>query len=79
MRSILANERTFLAYQRTAVTTLAAAASFIKFFDNPLLEFLGWALLPVSVVTAGLGALRYRRMRGRIRRLEAAGADPLDP
>lgn len=78
VRSVLANERTFLAYQRTAVTTLAAAASFIKFFDNPLLELLGWLLLPVSVITAGLGALRYRRMRGRIQRLEAEGADSRD-
>lgn len=78
VRSVLANERTFLAYQRTAVTTLAAAASFIKFFDNPLLEFLGWLLLPASAITAGLGALRYRRMRGRIRKLEAGGADPRD-
>ncbi len=78
VRSVLANERTFLAYQRTAVTTLAAAVSFIKFFDNPLLEILGWLLVPVSVITAGLGALRYRRMRGRIQRLEAQGADPND-
>jgi len=77
-RTILANERTFLAYQRTAVTTFAAAASFIKFFANPLLELVGWLLIPVAVVTAGLGVVRYVSMRRRIHDMEAAednGAD----
>jgi putative membrane protein len=77
-RTILANERTFLAYQRTAVTTFAAAASFIKFFANPLLELIGWLLIPVAVVTAVLGVVRYASMRRRIHDMEAAedrGAD----
>lgn len=73
VRSILANERTFLAYQRTAVTTFAAGATFIKFFDHPVLEVLGWLLIPCSALTAGLGAVRYRRMRKRIDHLENEG------
>jgi putative membrane protein len=70
-RSILANERTFLAYQRTAVTTFAAAASFIKFFNNPILEIIGWLLMPVSGITAVLGVVRYVRMRESIHSMEA--------
>ena len=70
VRSILANERTFLAYQRTAVTTFAAGATFIRFFDHPALVVLGWLLLPCSVLRAWLGAVRYRRMRQRIERVE---------
>lgn len=73
VRSILANERTFLAYQRTAITTFAAGATFIKFFDHPMLEVLGWLLLPCSALTAWLGVVRYRRMRLRIERVENGG------
>jgi len=71
-RSILANERTFLAYQRTALTQLAVAATFIRFFDHPVLTIVGWLLVPVSVVTIGFGVLRYQRMRRLIRSLETA-------
>lgn len=73
-RSVLSNERTFLAYQRTALTQLAVAATFIRFFDHPTLTVIGWLLVPVSAVTAGLGVLRYRRMRALIRLLEAQAA-----
>ena len=69
-RSILANERTFLAYQRTALGQLAVAATFIHFFDHPVLTAVGWFLVPSSVATMGLGVRRYRRMRSLIRQLE---------
>jgi putative membrane protein len=69
-RSILANERTFLAYQRTALTELAVAATFIHFFDHPALTVVGWLLVPASLVTMALGIVRYRRMRGLIHLLE---------
>jgi len=71
-RSVLSNERTFLAYQRTALTQLAVAATFIRFFGHPALTVVGWFLVPASVVTIALGVLRYRRMRKLIRRLEMA-------
>jgi len=76
-RSILANERTFLAYQRTALTQLAVAATFIRFFDHPVLTVLGWLLVPASVVTMALGLVRYRRMKGLIHQLEDTAAEPL--
>jgi len=69
-RSILANERTFLAYQRTALTELAVAATFIHFFDHPTLTVIGWVLVPASLVTIALGVARYKRMRRLIHVLE---------
>lgn len=76
-RSILAVERTFLAYQRTALTQLAVAATFLRFFDHPVLTVLGWLLVPASVITMILGLVRYRRMRKRIHLLEEdAGETP---
>jgi putative membrane protein len=75
VRSILANERTFLAYQRTALTQLALSATFIRFFDHPALTVVGWLLLPGSCLTIVLGVVRYRRMRDRIRGLESSGCD----
>lgn len=71
VRSILANERTLLAYQRTALTTFVAGASFIKFFDHLALEALGWLLLPISVVTLALGIRRYRHIKRLIVRMES--------
>jgi putative membrane protein len=76
IRSILANERTFLAYQRTAITTLAAAVTFIRFFDHTLVVALGWALIPCSGLTALLGAVRYRRMRRLLISLDAENMPP---
>jgi len=69
-RSILANERTFLAYQRTALTELAVAVTFIHFFDHPALTVVGWAMVPASLLTVALGVVRYRRMRKLIQLLE---------
>ncbi len=76
-RSIMANERTFLAYQRTALTQLAVAATFLRFFDHPALTVLGWLLVPTSLVTMALGLVRYLRMRRLIHQLEDS-AGPKD-
>lgn len=70
VRSILANERTYLSYQRTALTLLAAGFTFIKFFDLIWIIVLGWVFLPASIVTIILGTYRYRKMRNLIYRLE---------
>jgi len=72
VRSILSNERTFLAYQRTALTQLALAVTFIHFFDHPAFTIIGWLLVPAALLTIGLGVLRYRRIRALVRAMEAA-------
>ncbi len=71
IRSIMANERTFLAYQRMSLAMLITGFGLIKFFGDILvLEILGWSFLPASLFTILLGTLRYRRMRDLIFRLE---------
>ena len=69
-RSILANERTFLTYQRTAMTLFIAGLSFIKFFDAASIIIIGWTFLPASIITYCLGTIRYIRMRDLIRNME---------
>lgn len=69
-RSILANERTYLSYQRTAITLFVAGLSFVKFFDTTWIIFIGWIFMPVALVTIFLGTLRYIRMRDLIRNIE---------
>jgi inner membrane protein YidH len=69
-RSILANERTFLSYQRTALTLAVAGFSFIKFFDTEFFEIVGWVFIPSALVTVILGIFRYVKMRDLIRNLE---------
>ena len=69
-RSILANERTFLSFQRTAVTFVVSGFSFIKFFDLAWMEIVGWLLIPASLVTIILGTFRYMKMKKIILELE---------
>jgi len=69
-RSILANERTFLSYQRTALTLAVAGFSFVKFFDEQFMIVIGWVFIPSALITVVLGILRYVKMRDLIRNLE---------
>ena len=71
VRSILANERTFLSYQRTALTLAVAGFSFIRFFDYDLIVFIGWIFLPAALITVILGVIRYLKMRDMISNLES--------
>ena len=77
-RSILANERTFLAYQRTALTLAVAGFSFIKFFDTQFFMVVGWIFIPSAVITVWLGTFRYIKMRDLIRNLEIKRSENLD-
>ncbi|MBM3500885.1 MAG: DUF202 domain-containing protein [Armatimonadetes bacterium] len=71
-RTVLANERTFLAYIRTALTLLVVGASFIKFFDSMTLDVVGWAFMPAAVAVLGFGVWRYRQTKALIRKAESA-------
>jgi len=61
-RTVLANERTFLSYVRTALALFAAGVSFIKFFDSALIVLVGWALLPAGIYTLVKGVVSFRNM-----------------
>jgi putative membrane protein len=58
-RTILANERTFLAYVRTAMTLLIGGVSFISFFNQQLIIFLGWIALMPAIFLFWKGASNY--------------------
>jgi putative membrane protein len=65
-RTILANERTFLGYIRTALTLLVAGATFIKFFDQAFVYVLGWVFIPLGLFTLVFGLGRFMKMKQRI-------------
>ena len=61
-RTILANERTFLAYLRTMLAFVGGGITFIKLFDDLVMQILGWIFIPVGVLVLILGIIRYRSM-----------------
>lgn len=67
-RFALANERTFLAYERTAVGLLIAAVGAIRFLQGSWVErVLGVALLVSAAATALVGWQRYQQAAAAIR------------
>lgn len=62
-RTILSNQNTFLAYVRTALTLFVGGLTFLKFFDSPIIEVIGWIFVPLGVATFIIGALRYNKIR----------------
>ncbi|MBI4130227.1 DUF202 domain-containing protein [Candidatus Roizmanbacteria bacterium] len=65
-RSVLANERTFLAYLRTSATFLIAGISLLKFFDTWYAQFLGLVLMFGAGFIAVYGIVKYEIMKGLI-------------
>ena len=59
-RTILSNERTLLAYGRTALAQIIIGGSALKFFDSPLLAVLGWLFVIGALLTLLIGWRRYR-------------------
>lgn len=62
-RTILSNQNTFLAYVRTALTLFVAGVTFIRFFDQVIVETVGWIFVPLGVLTFVVGTIRYNRIR----------------
>jgi putative membrane protein len=68
VRFSLANERTFLAYERTAVGLVAAALAVFHLLDPSWPQrLLGVLLVLSALVAAGGGWLRYRQADRAIR------------
>ncbi|WP_439881032.1 YidH family protein [Pontibacter sp. MBLB2868] len=59
-RTIFANERTLMAYLRTAVTVIAGGLAAIKFSNDLYLKLTGITLLPIGVILAVYSFIRYR-------------------
>lgn len=62
-RTVLANERTFMAFIRTAIALAAAGGSLIQFFDSVATTAGGVIFLILAVATLGWGLQRYFHYR----------------
>ena len=72
-RTALSNERTLLAYLRTALQAIVGGATLIRFFDHPVADIVGWLLLPCGVVLVVLGIRFYRRRRRQLAEVGGIG------
>jgi putative membrane protein len=71
-RTVLANERTFLAFWRTALTLFIAGLTFLHFFEDRVIQVIGWIFMPSGVVVFIQGVRIYRRMCKVIKQAERA-------
>ena len=60
-RTIFANERTFMAYLRTAIAIVGAGIIAAKFANDLYLKIAGFVLLPVGFALGVYGFYRYRQ------------------
>ena len=68
-RFTLANERTLLAYQRSAIGLMAAAIAVAHFFgDDAMVLILALAMLATGAVAAVGGYARYRQVDAALRK-----------
>jgi putative membrane protein len=65
-RTILANERTFLSYIRTALTMFIAGGTVIKLISEPFIIGLGWLSVVIGVVVLYVGILRFKKFQQSI-------------
>ena len=71
-RTILANERTFPAYIRTALTLFVAGLSFVhlKIFESHIFEVIGIIFILLGIATFFVGLFRYKRMQALIHKIK---------
>jgi len=65
-RTTLANERTLLAYLRTALTLFVAGVSFIRFFGVELLAVLGFIFVGISIILVIFGFYGFIKVKKHI-------------
>lgn len=73
-RTVLANERTFLAYVRTSLTLFLVGVSFVHLpdmhpdpaFGGLRYDVAGWLFVLSAIVVLIAGYLRYRRFKAAI-------------
>lgn len=69
VRTDLANERTLLAYSRTALITVGSGVSLIEVLTVPPIWIaIGWILAALGTVVGIVGAIRFVRLHGRLHR-----------
>ncbi len=66
-RNRLANERTMLAYMRTAIMLFATGGTLIKFFAPALIAIIaGWLIMLIGAVVVVIGFWRFLRARAKL-------------
>ncbi|NBQ65829.1 MAG: DUF202 domain-containing protein, partial [Verrucomicrobia bacterium] len=71
-RTLLANERTLMAYVRLAITLIIAGVSIIHFAMEKWFETIGFLCVPVGIVAGLFGWSRYHKMEQQIREIRKA-------
>lgn len=74
-RTILANERTFLAYGRSALTLIVGGLAFVKFFGHIVYITIGYALISAGFMVFFFGVSRYTKTLKRLRVVEKASEE----
>lgn len=75
-RTRLANERTYLAYIRSALALLIAGSTIIHYADNSWFMLIGVACLPLGIVFAIVGTRRFLRLHRALRHFNSATESP---
>ncbi|GMW03471.1 MAG: hypothetical protein AMXMBFR84_46050 [Candidatus Hydrogenedentota bacterium] len=70
-RTVLANERTLLAYWRTSIAMVITGGSAIKFFDSHWLDALGFLLILLAALVTIVGWRRYARLMYMLKAAQA--------
>jgi putative membrane protein len=71
-RTSFANERTFLAYMRTALSLIVAGFSLHQFFKSDISSWLACVLIPAGLYIGYKGYLKFVKKRAMIKRKRAA-------
>ncbi|GAA4457751.1 DUF202 domain-containing protein [Novipirellula rosea] len=67
IRTDLANERTLLAYGRTALMVAGTGVSILQFFSVTLIyHIIAWPLIVIGFVIGMIGAVRFTKLNRRL-------------
>ena len=70
-RTLLANERTMMAYVRLAITLVIAGISIIHFAMEKWFETVGFLCVPLGIAAGFVGWHRYQKMDRQIREIRS--------
>lgn len=72
-RTVLASERTFLSYVRTALGLFSAGVACVKFIiDSPLIYVIGMVMLVAAPIVLIYGLVRFTTIRDKLSVLTAS-------
>ncbi len=66
-RTTLANQRTLLAYIRTAVSFFGAGIALVKVIDIPSFIAIGWVFMITSPLLLAFGFFAYQESKRRVK------------